>query len=180
MDDEAAVFAVLPPPQLEGFRRLCGVDGPIEPRFNGYTKHVLLTEDRAFLFPRNHTIVKQLERECDVYATVDQPLVPKLLGRWHEKRITPYPFFAVTRLTGSWLDDMSPELLPALATQLGAGLAACHETSVDRVPQSLWANIWSDPPAAPPTAADCYTPIRGLGDANDIAASVASFVGAAS
>src|SRR5689334_175748 len=100
MDDESAIRAVLVPPQLERFRKLCDVDGPIEPHFEGYTKHVLLTEDRAFYFPRNHTIVGQLERECDVYATVDHPLVPRLLGRWHEEGISPYPFFAVNRIPG--------------------------------------------------------------------------------
>jgi hypothetical protein len=111
MDDETAVAAVLVPPQLKRFREICEVDGPIEARFEGYTKHVLLTDDRAFLFPRNHTIVTQLERECDVYATVDHPLVPKLLGRWHEPAISPYPFFAVTRLPSSTPGSTSPEHL---------------------------------------------------------------------
>ena len=68
MDDETATLAVLPPPALDRFRQVCGVTGPIEPRFDGYTKLVLLTPDRAFLFPRNHTIVLPLERECDVYG----------------------------------------------------------------------------------------------------------------
>jgi hypothetical protein len=99
MDDETALAAVLVPPQLKRFREVCEVAGPIEPRFDGYTKHVLLTDDRAFLFPRNHTIVAQLERECDVYTTVDHPLVPKLLGRWDEPAISPYPFFALPTLS---------------------------------------------------------------------------------
>lgn len=47
MDDEEAVAAVLVAPQLTRFRRLCDVDGPIQPRFDGYTKHVLLADDRA-------------------------------------------------------------------------------------------------------------------------------------
>jgi hypothetical protein len=100
MDDETAVLAVLVPPQLARFRQVCRVDGAIEPRFDGDTKHVLLTADRAFLFPRNHTLVEQLERECDVFATVGHPLVPRLLGRWHDPGISPYPFSAVTRLAG--------------------------------------------------------------------------------
>lgn len=180
MDDETAVSAVLVPPALERFRKLCEIDGAIEPRFEGYTKHVLLTDDRAFFFPRNHTIVGQLERECDVYATVDHPLVPRLLGRWHEEGISPYPFFAVTRLAGSVPAGISPDNMPALAVQLGAALAACHNTSMDVVPRSLWANPWSEPPEAPPTATDCYTPFRSLGGAKHLAESAASFVGAAS
>lgn len=60
--------------------------------------------------------------------------------------------------------------MPALAAQLGAAIAVCHETSMDLVPRSLWANAWDDPPAAPPTAIDCYSPLRGLGGAEHLAA----------
>ena len=176
MDDEAAVAAVLVAPQLTRFRQVCEVDGPIQPRFDGYTKHVLLAGDRAFLFPRNHTIVDQIERECAVYATVDHPVVPNLLGRWHEPNISPYPFFAVTRLAGSTPDQVPPKNVPALASQLGAAIAVCHETSMDLVPRSLWANAWEEPPAAPPTAVDCYSPLRGLGGAEHLAESAASFI----
>ena len=73
MDDQTAVLAVLPRPALNRFRQICEASGPLEPRFDGYTKHVLLTADRAFLFPRNRTIAAQLERECAVYATVGYP-----------------------------------------------------------------------------------------------------------
>lgn len=64
MDDEEAVAAVVVAPQLTRFRQVCQVEGPIQPRFDGYTKHVLLAGDRAFLFPRNHTAVGQIEREA--------------------------------------------------------------------------------------------------------------------
>jgi aminoglycoside phosphotransferase (APT) family kinase protein len=180
VDDEQAVAAVLVPPQLKRFRELCEVDGPIEPRFDGYTKHVLLTEDRAFLFPRNHTIVDQLERECDVYSTVDHPLVAKLLGRWDEPAISPYPFFAVTRLRGASSGTISPELLPALAAQLGAAIAVCHDIALDRTPQRLWANAWSEPPPAPPNAAECYSPLRDLGGAEHLAEAAAPLLSSAS
>jgi aminoglycoside phosphotransferase (APT) family kinase protein len=177
MDAATAALAVLPGPALARFRELCGADGPLEPRFDGNTKHVLLTNDRAFLFPRNHTLVGQLDRECDVYATVDHPLVPKLLGRWHEPAISPYPFFAVTRLAGSAPARVAPEHLPALAAQLGAAVAACHNIELDRVPQRLWANPWQEPPAAPPTARDCYSPLRALGGAEHLAAAAAECIG---
>jgi hypothetical protein len=102
MDDATAVHAVLVPPQLARLRRVCRVDGAIEPRFDGYTQHVLLAEDRAFLIPRTYTLTPSSRSwsEGDVYATVGHPLVPGLLGRWHEPGISPYPFFAVTRLAG--------------------------------------------------------------------------------
>ena len=180
MDNDTAVRAVLIPPQLERFRQLCEVKGAIEPQFEGYTKHVLLTEDRAFLFARNHTIVDQLERECAIYATLDNPLVPRVLGRWHDEGISPYPFFAVTRLAGSAPAGIAYENLPAIAAQVGAAIAACHEIPVDHVPRSLWANAWEAPPAVPPTATDCYSPLRGLGGAEFLAESAASFIGASS
>jgi len=177
MDAETAVLAILPPPSLERFRRVCEVEGPLDPRFNGYTKLVLLTADRAFLFPRNHTIVAQLERECAVYSTLDHPFVPRLLGRWEHPGISPYPFFAVTRLAGHAAASLSPERLPALAAALGAALAACHEISLDATPRSLWANPWSEPPPAPPTAGDCYSPLRFLGGAERLADTAARFIG---
>ncbi len=179
MDDETAVLAVLNRGALRRFREVCEVVGPITPQFDGFTKHVLLADDRAFLFPRNHTIVDQLERECDVYATLDQPLVPRLLGRWEDRRISPYPFFAVTRLPGRSAAAFSTETLPALAAQLGAAIAGCHETSLARVPQRLWANAWHEPPPAPPTAATCYSPLRELGGAERLADAAAAFTGAA-
>lgn len=177
MDDEEAVAAVLVAPQLTRFRQVCEVDGPIQPRFEGYTKHVLLAGDRAFLFPRNHTVVDQTERECAVYATVDHHVVPNLLGRWHEPGISPYPYFAVTWLAGSTPDQVPPENLPALAAQLGAAIAVCHETGMDLVPRNLWANAWEEQPATPPTSIDCYSPIRGLGGAEHLAEAAASFIG---
>ena len=180
MDNETAVLAVLIPPQLARFRQVCGVRGAIEPRFDGHAKHVLLTADRAFLFPRNHTLVTLLERECDVYATLDHPVVPRLLGRWQEPGISPYPFAAVTRLAGRPPDRISREMVPALAAQLGAAIGACHETRLDAVPRSLWANAWTEPPAAPPAASDCYSPLRATGGAARLAEAAAAFIGASS
>ncbi|WP_432948668.1 hypothetical protein ACQPXM_14355 [Kribbella sp. CA-253562] len=171
MDDETAVAAVLVATELKRFRELCEVAGPMEPRFDGATKHVLLAGDRAFLFPRNHTIVAQLERECDVYATVDHPLVSKLLGRWDEPAISPYPFCAVTRLRGSLPDDMSPDHLRMLAKQLGTAIAACHDVSLEHVPQRLAESVTPFVgPAARTTllealeAVDAMDPVLAHGD----------------
>jgi aminoglycoside phosphotransferase (APT) family kinase protein len=177
MDDETAILAVLPPPALDRFRRVCEIAGAIEPRFDGYTKLVLLTPDRAFLFPRNHTIVGQLERECAIYGALDHALVPRLVGRWQDERISPYPFFAVTRLAGRAAASLTAETLPAIAAQLGAAIAACHDTSLDIVPRSLWANAWTEPPPAPPTAATCFSPLRLLGGAERLAKAAASYSG---
>ena len=177
MDDEAAVGAVLTPPALERFRQLCEVDGKIEPRYSGFTKHVLLSDDRAFLFPRNHTVVRLLERECEVYAAVDHPLVPALRGQWREAAISPYPFFAVTRLEGRSVDGASLGDMAPLAQQLGAAIAGYHADSEDN-PDRLSQRIRKG--ATPGVSGnEHYTPIRFLGGVQRIADSVAAFLGAA-
>ena len=81
MDDEEAVAAVLVAPQLTRFRQLCDVDGPIQPRFDGYTKHVLLADDRAFFFPRSHTVVGQIARTCRCWRPSLAPRLPDATRR---------------------------------------------------------------------------------------------------
>jgi aminoglycoside phosphotransferase (APT) family kinase protein len=168
MDDEAAVGAVLNPPQLKRFREICAVTGKIEPRYNGFTKHVLLADDRAFLFPRNHTLVRLLERECAIYEAVDHPLIPALRGSWRDIKVSPYPFFAVTRLAGAAVEGISYEDMMPLATQLGAAIAGYHDVPADRVPEGM-----SKGPGK-----QHFTPIRSLGGVEQIAATAASFIGA--
>jgi aminoglycoside phosphotransferase (APT) family kinase protein len=62
-----------------------------------------------------------------------------------------------------------------LRPQLGAAIAACHETSLALVPQRLWANAWKEPPASPPTADTCYSPLRELGGAERLADAAMAF-----
>lgn len=121
------LHAVLPPPQLRRFRVLAGVaeDEPVEVVVGGWHKHVLLTGDRAFLFPRHATNVEGFERELEAYrvlAANDVPLVPKLLERWDDESVHPHPFAAVTRLAGVHLDDPIE-----LFDQLGRAIAVWHE-----------------------------------------------------
>lgn len=124
-----AVHAVLPPPQLRRFRALTGVgeEEPIEVVVGGWHKHALLTADRAFLFPRHAAHVAGFERELTAYGALADgavPLVPRLLESWHDEGVHPYPFAAVTRLTGSHLPDPV-----RLFGQLGAAIAAWHDLS---------------------------------------------------
>ena len=121
------VHAVLPPPQLRRFRELAGVgeEEAIEVVVGGWHKHVLLTADRAFLFPRHASHVEGFERELAVYDALADggvPLVPAGLDRWRDDDVHPYPFAAVTRLRGSHLADPV-----GLFEQLGAAIAAWHD-----------------------------------------------------
>ena len=91
----------------------------------GWNKLVLLDSDRVFLFPRSAIGVEWFERELAVYralAKTQLGVVPRLLGRWEDPEIYPFPFAAVTRLRGEV--PAEPE---ALIEQLGDVIACWHE-----------------------------------------------------
>jgi len=86
---------------------------------------VLLVADRAFLFVRGADHLDGFERELRAYevlASSGLDIVPRLLGRWHEQRVHPFPFAAVSRLRGAVPNDAAP-----LFDQLGAAIASWHE-----------------------------------------------------
>lgn len=99
-----AVNAVLVPPQAERFAAVTGADlGRLVLNMTGWNKLVLLDSGRAFLFPRSADGVEWFERELAAYralALTPLSVVPRLLGRWQDPQIYPFPFAAVTRLRG--------------------------------------------------------------------------------
>jgi aminoglycoside phosphotransferase (APT) family kinase protein len=121
-----AVNAVLVPPQAERFASLVGTDtGRLVLNVSGWNKLVLLDSDRVFLFPRSAVDVEWFERELAVYralAGAQLSVVPRLLGRWEDPEIYPFPFAAVTRLRGE-----APGEPEALIEQLGRAIACWHE-----------------------------------------------------
>jgi aminoglycoside phosphotransferase (APT) family kinase protein len=120
------VNAVLIPPQADRFAALTGADPDrLTLNVNGWNKLVLLDADRVYLFPRAADGVEWFDRELAAYqALADSPLtvVPRLLGRWHDPEIYPFPFAAVTRLPGS-----TPAAPEELIDQLGRAIAGWHE-----------------------------------------------------
>jgi len=121
-----AINAVLVPPQAERFAALAGVDpSRLVLNVTGWNKLVLLGSDRVFLFPRSADGLEWFERELAAYrALARTPLtvVPRLLDRWADPEIYPFPFAAVTRLPGRV--PAEPE---ALIDQLGQAIAGWHE-----------------------------------------------------
>lgn len=121
-----AVNAVLIPPQAARFAALAGVDlDRLVLNVSGWNKLVLLDADRVFLFPRTAAGVEWFERELAAYralAGARLTVVPRLLDRWEDPEIYPFPFAAVTRLRGEVRPD--PE---ALIEQLGRAIARWHE-----------------------------------------------------
>src|SRR5580704_19503371 len=121
-----AVNAVLAPPQAERFAEVAGVDlGRLVLNVTGWNKLVLLDSDRVFLFPRSAIGVEWFERELAAYralAKTQLGVVPRLLGRWEDPEIYPFPFAAVTRLRGEV--PAEPE---AFIEQLAEVIAYWHE-----------------------------------------------------
>ena len=120
------ISAVLVPPQAERFASLVGVnpDGLVL-NVTGWNKLVLLDTDRVFLFPRAITGVEWFERELATYRALENAqlsVVPRLLGRWEDPDIYPFPFAAVSRLRGEV--PAEPEVLLG---QLGEAIACWHE-----------------------------------------------------
>jgi len=121
-----AVNAVLAPRQAERFAGVADVDlGRLVLNVTGRNKLVLLDSDRVFLFPRSAIGVEWFERELATYqvlAKTQLGVVPRLLDRWEDPEIYPFPFAAVTRLRGEV--PAEPE---ALIEQLGEVIARWHE-----------------------------------------------------
>jgi aminoglycoside phosphotransferase (APT) family kinase protein len=126
------VNAVLVPPQAERFASLAGVDlGRLVLNVTGWNKLVLLDADRVFLFPRAAAGVEWFERELTAYqalAGTQLSVVPRLLGRWADPDIYPFPFAAVSRLRGEVPGE--PE---ALFEQLGQAIAGWHAIKPPRL-----------------------------------------------
>lgn len=119
------INAVLVPPQAARFASVTGVDpGRLVLNVTGWNKLVLLDADRVFLFPRSADGVEWFERELAAYRALAQTrltIAPRLLGRWADPEIYPFPFAAVTRLPGQV--PAEPE---ALIGQLGQAIAEWH------------------------------------------------------
>ena len=117
---------MLVPPQAERFGALTGADTDrLVLNVTGWNKLVLLDSDRVFLFPRAVSGVEWFEREIAAYRALAETgltVVPRLLGRWEDPEIYPFPFAAVTRLRGEV--PAEPE---GLVEQLGRAIARWHE-----------------------------------------------------
>lgn len=129
------VRAILTPWQEDAFRDLCNVEGEVETHFHGWSKRVILSADRVFLFPRDHTKVENLEREGAALDVLDAcAYVPRLIARRQDERISPYRFLEVTRVAGAPFyeevyEAAELDVVLDLMAQLGPAIAAWHERS---------------------------------------------------
>ncbi len=127
------LWAVLIAPQLARFRLLVKVgDAPMTVDVTGWNKYVLLTDDRAFLFPRQANNVEWFTRELDTYRALEPiglPVIPRVVGEWRDDGVYPFPFAAVTRLRGVRPSDASLVL-----DQLGRAMARWHDLAPPDLP----------------------------------------------
>ncbi len=135
------IRAILTPPQEDAFREVCDVHGAVETHFHGWSKRVILTADRVFLFPRDHTKLPNLDREAAALEALETcALVPRLIARRQDDRISPYPFLELTRTPGSPFygevyEPAELSIVLDLMAQLGPAIADWHQRStVDLVP----------------------------------------------
>jgi aminoglycoside phosphotransferase (APT) family kinase protein len=141
---EDCIHAILIEPQLERFRALCGLDGvTLTTNFEGWHRHAVLAPDRVFLFPRGRSLVPGLRREMVVLEALDGrgAPAPRLLGHWHDRDVSPYPFIAVSRLPGrlwSQLESTATlEQVTTLLEALGRTIASWHRLSWTPRPKRL-------------------------------------------
>jgi aminoglycoside phosphotransferase (APT) family kinase protein len=127
------LWAVLIPPRLIRFRELVDIgDEALEIDLTGWNKFVLLGQERAYLFPRTANDVEWFEREVAAYRALEPaglPVVPRLLGRWHDAAVYPYPFAAVSRLPGVHPTDAGDVL-----AELGRATARWHDLAPPALP----------------------------------------------
>src|SRR5687768_2821847 len=141
---EDCIHAVLIEPQLQRFREVCGLDGvTLTTNFQGWHRHAVLAPDRVFLFPRDLSRVPGLRREVAVLEALHGRGVPaaRLLGQWHDREISPYPFIAVSRLPGrTWSELEATASLEQLATVLeglGRAIASWHRLPRRTLPRTI-------------------------------------------
>ena len=121
-------LAVVAPPRLARFRELLqlGSEDEIAADFTGWSKLVLLTADRAVLFPRDHTQVEPLRREIVALEAVnrlDVPAVPRLHAVWEDPGLSAHPVVVLDRLPGiplaAIVEHLPVDLLADLFAELG-------------------------------------------------------------
>lgn len=109
---EDPLWTVVNPPQARRLRERLGLE-PLEPvhlRMRGWSKRVVLTDDRALLFPRDHLNVEHLRNEARALRAVahaDAP-VPRLVEWIDDPDVSPYPILVVARLAGEPLEADLP------------------------------------------------------------------------
>jgi len=139
------ISAVLTPWQLEKFCRLFSLQpSDLETSFDGWCKHILMSRDAVFLFPRNPSFVGAVKRElsvCEHFGRLKSALLPKLIRRVKDREICYYEFGAVTRLGGvpfgTFLKEISLDQMEKVLVNLAEVIAVWHSIPASELPGFL-------------------------------------------
>lgn len=145
MTKQQAIGAILTPPQLEAFCKRFGLEvEDIEPNFSGWSKHILMTEEYVFLFPRHPEYEKGLETELQVYkmfAHFESVPLPKLVDIVYDREISYYRFGVVTRMSGAIFSSVELSLEPSgyeqVLCDLGQLTAVWHQIPLEYIQKTL-------------------------------------------
>jgi aminoglycoside phosphotransferase (APT) family kinase protein len=118
-----------------------GPDDEIEADFTGWSKLVLLTADRAVLFPRDHTQVAALRQEIAALEALQQlelAAVPRVLAVVEDPSLSATPVVVLDRLPGTSLasivERLPHEELADRFAELGRLAARWHDLDPASVP----------------------------------------------
>lgn len=139
------ISAVLTPRQLGRFCRMFGLrPDQLEANFSGWHKHVLLSDDKVFLFPRSPEFAKVVARELAFYKQFSHSetiALPKLIKKVKDRKISYYEFGAVTRLEGipfsQFINEIDLQQLEQLLLNLTEIIASWHSLPVGKLPKLL-------------------------------------------
>jgi len=139
------ISAVLTPRQLGKLCRVFSLQpSDLETDFDGWCKHVLMSRDVVFLFPRNPRFVRAMRRELSLYehfAGLGPPTLPELIKRVKDGEISYYEFGAVTRLRGvpfsAFLRELSPDRMEKVLVNLAEAIAVWHSIPAAELPEFL-------------------------------------------
>ena len=140
-----SINAILNPRQLENFCKVFDLEpSEIETNFDGWHKHVLMTKDKVFLFPRSPQYAKEVKQELSLYnefSHLNSIVLPKLIKRVRDKKISYYEFGVVTRLKGvafsTFEETIKLDQLRKFLTDLSEIITTWHKIPTAELPSVL-------------------------------------------
>ncbi|MEY2468443.1 MAG: hypothetical protein QOF21_1141 [Actinomycetota bacterium] len=129
------LLAVIAPHNVKRFRAIVGIgdDERITGDFYGWCKLVLLTDELAILFPRDHSMAIYLGREIEALraiASVGLAEAPEVVGVFRDEEVCAHEFIVERRLPGELLErrvrDITPEQFGDVLEQLARLAARWH------------------------------------------------------
>ncbi len=145
MDVDNNVYAILNFEQLERFCKRMNVNpSTLKANFDGWRKHVLISDDRVFLFPRDPNGIEALDLEATAYEIMnrhpDFP-VPKFIERVKDSQISYYEFVVISYLEGTAYSKFEKEVkeddVIKMLTNLAVVLAKLHEIPLVDIPSKI-------------------------------------------